>query len=106
MFKDEFHAWPSGPVIPSVYDEFVQFQSGEMLPIAGDKSDRTTPEMDAVLDFVFEKTKEMDTIDIIKKSHEPSGPWEKAYDENDINHRQVISKQSMYEYYKGKQLFD
>ena len=100
MFRDEYYAWPSGPVIPSVYYDYMQYQSGEMLPIDETGHTPLTPEMKSVIDEVFEATKEKDTAELIDFSHAEDGPWKKAYEEDDIEHKQLISKSSIYDYYK------
>ena len=88
MFNDNFYAWQSGPVIPAVYDVFVQYQNGEMYPVEEGQHTPITPEMINVLNYVFEKTVEIDTYDLVEKSHEPNGPWDKVYNEEDIHVRQ------------------
>lgn len=106
MFSDEFHAWPSGPVIPSVYDEFVQYQNGEMVPVNEEGHTPITDEMREILDNVFDQTIEIDTYDLVDMSHAKGGPWHKAYDDSDEHHEQVISKDEMLAFYKGRNIFE
>ena len=54
MLRDEFFAWPSGPVIPSVYMRFIQYQSGEMRPAEGAHTPLTKSEQE----IPFESTSE------------------------------------------------
>lgn len=102
MFEDNFYAWQSGPVIPSVYDVFVQYQNGEMYPIEEGKHTPITTEMKEVLDYIFEQTIEIDTYDLVDASHIPDGPWYKVYD---ANREPIVTKSSMYDFYKDKKLF-
>lgn len=104
MFRDEFYAWPSGPVIPSVYDEFMQYQTGEMAPVGGTHSP-ITPEMKQAIEDVFTQTIDIDTYDLVEMSHVAGGPWCRAYNADDINHNQVISKTEMWEFYRARDIF-
>lgn len=103
MFKDSFHAWPSGPVIPSVYDEFVQYQNGEMIPIGGLHSP-ITQEMKQAIDHIFQETIDIDTYDLVEMSHIDGGPWSCAYNPDDDHHRQIISKENMFNFYQSRQI--
>ncbi len=98
MFSEDFFAWPSGPVIPSVYSKFVQYQTGAMEKVGGEHT-QITEAMEKVLDEIFERTKNLDTLDLVEKSHVNNGPWEAVFDANDNKHQQVITKKSIYEYY-------
>ncbi len=100
MFTDDFHAWPNGPVIPSVYDIFVQYQNGEMHPVSEDGHTPLNREMEKTLDKIFERTQNIDTIDLVDMSHKPNGPWSKSYVENDDKHEQIVSKNGMYLFYQ------
>ena len=104
MFKDSFYAWPSGPVIPSVYDKFIQYQDGKMEPLDGNHSPLTT-QMKEAIDFVFKNTIDIDTLDLVQISHVQDGPWHCAYDPNDEKHEQVIQKSSMFTFYQAKENF-
>lgn len=105
MFKDEFQAWPSGPVIPSVYHQFMQYQTGDMEPIPSEEKENLSKEMMDVIDYVLDKTNGMDTIDLIKLSHVPKGPWSLAYNEKAREHNQTVSKTEMYRFYRSNNLF-
>ncbi len=96
MFNDDFYAWPSGPVIPSVYDEFVQYQEGEMKPNFDGTHTPLDNTMINVLDRVISDTMTLDTSELISKSHENGGPWQSIYDENEYK---LISKEAIYDYY-------
>ena len=96
MFSDEFYAWPSGPVIPSVYKEFMQYQDGEMQPHTEGNHAHLSEGMKAVLDRVINHTMTIDTSELIKTSHVEGGPWRDVYDEANDN---VINKTKIYNYY-------
>ena len=100
MFSDDFYAWPSGPVIPSVYYQFMKYQNGEMYP----KEDPSciTDSMRSAMDYVLDSTWGRDTVDLVNDSHITGGPWSRAYDDADPDHKQIISKQKIYSFYKNK----
>ena len=102
MFDDNFYAWPSGPVIPSVYNLFMQFQDGTMTPIDEEEHTPITEKMRNALDVVFERSVGFDTIDLVDFSHIENGPWANVYTETDINHKQIIDKSEMYSFYKDR----
>ena len=105
MFTDEFYAWPSGPVIPSVYYEFAQYQNGEMSVAEGKHSDLTQSMVDAI-DYVLERTNTIDTVDLIELSHVEGGPWRRFYSVKDPNHEQMIPKDEIYSFYKNREIFN
>lgn len=105
MFKDEFYAWPSGPVIPSVYDEFMQYQNGKMMPVLGEHTPLTKSMIQA-LDTIFERTTDIDTEDLVIESHVENGPWNQVYDPNDSGHFQIVTKESTYEFYRSRDIFN
>ena len=99
MIQDVFYAWPSGPVIPSVYKKFIQYQSGDMRPAACQNNDLTQEQQD-ILDMVFDATIGRKTIELIQASHVKDGPWETVYDESDIDHPRIVCEKAVREFYK------
>lgn len=104
MFSEDFYAWPSGPVIPSVYSKFAHFQNGEMTTVPGDHTP-LTDDMTEVLDYVFNSTIAIDTLDLVEMSHIEDGPWSLVFDRTDPKHMQIIKKSSIYDYYKNRKVF-
>lgn len=100
MLNDEFYAWPSGPVIPSVYTRFIQYQSGEMRPAEGVHTPLKQEERE-ILDLIFNNTINVDTSKLVKASHTEGGPWDCVYNEYDKDHKQIISKDKMREFYEN-----
>lgn len=105
MFTDDFYAWASGPVIPSVYRKYVHFQTGEMMPSGEENHTPLTEEMRRVLDIVFEETICKETSELVDASHVKYGPWWQVYDESDMEHQQVISKEYMFDFYENREVF-
>lgn len=100
MFNDLFCAWPSGPVIPSIYDEYLQYQNGVIKPIYDDLVISITSQKAYIVDKVLEDTKDIDTFDLVKICRVDNGPWDQVFDANDKEHNQIISKEEMYNYYR------
>lgn len=100
MLRDVFYAWPSGPVIPSVYTRFIQYQSGEMRPAKCENNTLSEQERN-ILDLVFLATISRPTSELIRASHAAGGPWAMAYDQEDKDHRQAICENRMREFYRG-----
>ena len=105
MFRDNYHAWPSGPVIPSVYSKFMTYQNGQMKPIEG-KHSSLTQAMKDCLDFVLSLTWNMDTLDLIDFTHVADGPWKQVYNESDPKHEQIIPKRDIFNYYRDRAIFE
>lgn len=105
MFTDDFFAWPSGPVIPSVYNKFVQFQTGEMMRVEGSHTP-LTDEMIDVLNQVFEMTTNKKTSYLVEQSHRKNGPWFSVFNVNDPKHEQTIDKPAIYKFYSENPIFE
>ena len=100
MFRDDFYAWPSGPVIPEIYYRHMQYQDGTIYPKLDGITMTITEEMKSIINKVIEENKELDTLDMMEKSNIAGGPWAQVFDANDKEHNQVISKEEMFRYYK------
>ena len=105
MLSENFYAWPSGPVIPSIYTNFAQFSNGEMNTVDG-TYDPLTKNIIEVLDYVFNSTINIDTLDLVKMSCVKSGPWDNVFNIKDKLHEQIVEKISIYNYYLDQNLFD
>lgn len=105
MFTEDFCAWPSGPVIPSVYSEFSQYQNGEMCPSKNCNQHKLMPSMTEAIDFILNETWNMDTLDLVNHSHVENGPWMKFYNPNDPEHNQIISKDDIKQFYLENEMF-
>ena len=104
MFTDEFYAWPSGPVIPSVYHKFMPTQCYRGLkPI--DTDSYLTKKTITAIDYVLNETKNMDTLDFVDLTKIYGGPWQHAYNADDPEHEQIISKVIMRKFYKTRRIF-
>lgn len=97
---DDYYAWESGPVIPNVYFTYVEFQYGEMTPL-NEKCEFELPDdVKYVIDDILNETADMTTDELIAYSHVSGGPWHSHYIKNDL-----IPKQEIYNFYKGREIF-
>lgn len=94
--KDNYYAWPNGPVIPEVYLNYMGFQNGEMIPL-GEKYKNLSKEIKKILDNVIAANIEKSTENLIEMTHSVDGPWAKH-----IDAKEIIPKREIYLYYKKK----
>ena len=99
MYTDEYHAWPSGPVIPSVYNIFMRYQDGKMYPYNYGIHAPLDSKMKTTLDRVLEATKDLSTDKLIDESHKKYGPWYQVNSKRGESENDVISKDLIYKYY-------
>lgn len=98
MFKDEFYAWDSGPVIPDVYFAFDKYENGNMVPLKSNWLDISEDKRIAI-DEVLESTWTASVDELIDESHVKEGPWAMVYDKDDPFHDQEITKDSIRKFY-------
>ncbi len=105
MLSDRFFAWPSGPVIPAVYDCFVMYQDGVMAPVSSAGHQPLDGKMEAAIEKVFRDTVSRDTHRLVQDTHVSGGPWQTVYNDNDELFQSEVTKESMYKYYRDRDLF-
>lgn len=102
MFKDEWYAWGSGPVIPDVCFSYDKYKNGEMAPLNNnwEKCILSTDIKESIAD-ILKLTNSIKDVKILKDNAcIKGGPWEQVYDCYDPYHDQVITDSSIYEFYK------
>ena len=105
LFLDNYNAWPSGPVILSIYIKYMVYVDSDIKPRHESNEPKLTEDEKKVIDYVLESTMKMDTIDLVNLSTTEGTPFNKYFNENDIEHKQIIPKDVIYNYYKDKVLF-
>lgn len=79
LFKDEFEAWPYGPVLPDVYNEFSEY-GGRVIEKRFDGSlSNVTPDLKRFIDEGIEVLREKSPWDLVSMSHVKGSPWERIY---------------------------
>lgn len=100
LFEDNYYAWPSGPVVPEIYYTYVEFQTGEMLPLDEHSGDKLEPNIKIIIKDLLYDTINMSTEDLIRYSHVKNGPWAKH-----IYNEGLITKEEIFSFYKGREIF-
>lgn len=80
LFNDKIYAWKLGPVVPEVYREYRVYAA---MPISVSKKPENEPDEETkkfLRDFA-DRYKDTKAMDLVRLSHAPGKPWEKAYDE-------------------------
>lgn len=97
LFDDKICAWPLGPVVESVYQDFKQYSNK---PIDGPTNKDYLKVVDAGLASFLENTwtifGKFSAAKLVQMSHEHK-PWKDAFKAN----KSVITKESMFDYYKS-----
>ena len=106
LFKDDFYAWPSGPTIPRGYTLFIQSMDCKMHPIESSNPVELTDDIKIIIDEILDKTKELDTTELMDITNIVDGPWHQVYQEDDKEHKQIVSKLETYRFYKNRNLFE
>lgn len=102
LFEDSFFAWPSGPVIPSIYRIFIQFQDGRNYPRYDGKTLKLTDEEKTIIDNILKQTQKMDTIDLANIINIEGGPWKQFYNEYDTNNPNIIPNEDIYNFHLNR----
>ena len=77
LFSDNICAWPLGPVVPVVYNEFCVYAG---IPIS-EKYDVNIDNDDAIIiDDILEKYVHRSAYDLVNQSHVSGGAWDTVYD--------------------------
>jgi uncharacterized phage-associated protein len=98
LVNEAIEAWPYGPVIPSVYQQYKKFKSGfidtfpAVLPEGFDASETST------LTQVFRGYGRRSGISLSSLTHEPGSPWDITVRQSGIG--SVISNDLIEDYYR------
>jgi len=100
MFEDDFYAWPHGPAIERLYDIIIDLNLKQPILYRENENEvALTQEEKDVIDYVFNKTKNIEKEDLEMISRVEGTPWHHNYKPNDINHLQIIPKTVIFDYY-------
>lgn len=87
LFSEQFEAWPYGPVLSSIYDEFKSFHGDPITKFAknADGSVTIVSEQNAfdvigAINSVWEKFKQFTGIQLSQITHQDGSAWRKAMD--------------------------
>lgn len=76
LFEDEIEAWPHGPVIPSIYQEFKLYGSRPIDELAWEaQGDRPDPDAERLIDEVWKNYRQFSALQLSEMTHESGTPW-------------------------------
>lgn len=78
LFRDEFEAWPYGPVIFAVYDEFSRY-GGSVIEATFNEPDPCSQEVMAFIDQTVTFLREKTPWELVEISHAQGSPWDLTY---------------------------
>lgn len=96
MIPEDFQAWPSGPVIPEIYNYWSVYQDGDMCPTRNVTYTLSEEEAD-IINRIVDNTVDISTEAIVDYTRLPDGPWAQAYRDYQGVYS-VISKDSIKQY--------
>lgn len=107
LIDEPFEAWKYGPVVRNIYSHLSEYGDTPIrkyLPlfdkISGEKTIYTLAENDSefwhIFNKVWEEYGQLSAFDLVRRSHEFDGPWDKVK----INYG-VISNESIKEYFQN-----
>jgi uncharacterized phage-associated protein len=101
LFADEFEAWVHGPVVPVLYQEYKKFQWKPILEEVAQPE--FAEDVQVFLNEVAEAYLACDAYELEQITHQED-PWLIARGElpQDAPCNEIISKESMQEYYKAR----
>ena len=104
LFKEYIEAWSLGPVIPELYHEFKRFGYMPITKMATSFNHQNgkfytpkvaDPRAEAVLGFVWERYGSLTAFQLVRLTHAPGTPWQKARAKNET----VMDDDDMREHY-------
>jgi uncharacterized phage-associated protein len=79
LIRERVEAWPYGPVIKSVYDQFKMFGSGNITKKAAHQAVLTLADGEkSAIDHTWEMCRNIDGVQLSNWSHETNSPWDLA----------------------------
>lgn len=104
LFNDEYKAWPGGPSIDGVYSEYMSFSDYGPFPKKDLQIVELSDDVKQLIDEVLDRIMNFDTSDLTRASNIEGGPWHQVYDENDKTYSQVVTKESIYSFYRNRDI--
>lgn len=74
LFPDEFQAWPYGPVLPNVYEQFADY-GGRLIHEKFNQLPTLPTDIKDFVDEGIETLREKTPWDLAKTSHAPTSPY-------------------------------
>ena len=97
MIPEDFAAWPHGPDIPQIYDNWMVYQDGDMCTCPNAKYELNEEEK-LLINIMVDNTIDIPTWKLKDYICDSSGLWDYAYHRED----KVISKDEMKQYIRNE----
>ncbi|MBO4569818.1 MAG: DUF4065 domain-containing protein [Clostridia bacterium] len=105
MLDEPYYAWPGGPAIITIYNEYIEGLdlNMRMQPHNYEGLPELTGEITSVIDTVLQTTNKVGTATLVAESQKLK-PWQVAYKKAEIKNSLIepVSKESIYNFYKEK----
>ena len=82
-FSEKVYAWKYGPVIPSIYDEYVLYGSRMIGKYETKFNSHFNKQTVKILNAVCSITKDLDTVNLVYWLMQEGTPWHCSYEETD-----------------------
>jgi len=95
LFADVFEAWPYGPVLRSVYNEYASF-GGRKIEMKYQDTCALQPEIKSFVDSGIEVLRVKSPWDLVRTSHADDSPWAKVF-KNGAGYKEPIPNELIIE---------
>lgn len=86
--KEEFEAWPYGPVIPQLYNMFCSYGA---MPIDREYDSVLDENIKLDINEIIERLRVMDPWSLVEKTHSSGGAWDQIFN-NGSGYKKTIPK--------------
>lgn len=100
IFEDDFYALPGGPVIPGVYDLYLDYTTKGSFPVKLPQGSLNKEEQ-LLIDYILESTNDINNHELINQVRNMDNLWLNAYN---LNGKEIITKNMMYNCYSIKKV--
>ena len=112
LLNETIYAWKYGPVVPSIYEQFKHYGSGQIDKLCNpnpfdDSNNFPLPDDESVknfLDAIWNSYSKYDGIKLSSMTHQPGTPWDRVWNQENGKKQldAVIPNDYITEYYKQR----
>ena len=96
LFSDNIYAWPYGPVVPEVYDEFCSNGATPICDLYDPNELIIDDKTKTILDAQIIRYRKKSVWDLVNESHIQGGPWDTVYQ----GYKTIIPKSLIANYFR------
>ncbi|WP_028042021.1 Panacea domain-containing protein [Candidatus Stoquefichus massiliensis] len=89
FIREDFEAWPYGPVIPQLYNIFCSYGA---MPIDREYDNNLDEKIKLDINETIERLRVMDPWVLVEKTHSLGGAWDQVYN-NGSGYKKIIPKE-------------